>query len=355
MTDNSKYIELLRQMIAIPSFSREEGMVADLVTDFLRGEGCEPERIGNNILVRENISLRESSHKPVLLLNSHLDTVRPVTSWTRDPFDAAVEGDRLFGLGSNDAGASVISLIADYLELRNEELPVRLDLALSCEEECSGEGGMRMLWPHLGQVDMAIVGEPTGMNAAVGERGLVVLDCVARGVSGHAARNEGVNAIYKALDDIARLRDVRFPEISGTLGDIKLTVTQIDAGYRHNVVPDTCKWVVDIRTTDAMTNEETVEFIRSLVSSEVTPRSTRIRASAIPTDHPLAAAALASGASAFNSPTTSDMALMPCATLKIGPGDSARSHSADEYILISEIEDAISRYKQIIRNIRNDQ
>lgn len=355
-----KYIGLLRKMIATPSYSREEGSVADLLQRFLEGEGCLTERIGNNIIVKsslrsdhnERFTLRtdrsgESSPLPLLMLNSHIDTVKPVDSWTRDPFNPEIIDGRLYGLGSNDAGASVVSLIAAFLELRDKPLNVNLMLAISCEEECSGEGGMRHIFPLLPSPDMAIVGEPTGMQAAVGERGLVVLDCVSHGKSGHAARNEGINAIEVAVEDINRLMNLHLP-VSRLLGETKLSVTQIEAGYRHNVIPDECRWVVDIRTTDALSNEEVVETVRTNLVSDIAPRSTRLRASALPLDHPLVKAAESVGARPFNSPTMSDMALMPIPSLKIGPGDSARSHSADEYITIAELEDAIAKYIKII-------
>ena len=230
-------------------------------------------------------------------------------------------------------------------------MPFNLLLALSAEEECMGEHGMRALLPQLGRIDMAIVGEPTGMQAAVGERGLVVLDCEARGKSGHAARNEGVNALYIALDDIARLRTFRFDRRSDLLGPIGIAVTQIAAGTQHNVVPDTCRFVADVRTTDAYTNEETVEILRRALRSEVTPRSTRIRASALDAAHPLARAAAAMGRESYVSPTTSDMALMPFPSLKMGPGQSSRSHTADEFVLLSEIEEGIGIYEKFIKQL----
>lgn len=358
-----KYIELLQKMIATPSFSREEGAVADIVQQFLEEEGCDVERVGNNIVVRpldveSDFKLgaeAQRTPKPVVMLNSHIDTVKPVDSWSRNPFSPDIEEDKLYGLGSNDAGASVVSLIAAFLELRNRPLNVRLMLALSCEEECSGANGMKMLFPILDcpaedlyRPAMAIVGEPTGMQAAIGERGLVVLDCISHGRSGHAARNEGVNAIDIAVEDINRLHRLRLP-VSGQLGETKLSVTQINAGYRHNVIPDECRWVVDIRTTDAISNEEVVKAVREHLESDVAPRSTNLCASALAMDHPLLKAAQSVGAEPFNSPTMSDMALIPIPSLKIGPGDSARSHTADEYICICEIEDAIDKYKKIIK------
>lgn len=348
--DNTEYIHLLKKMISTPSFSRDEGAVSDIVFHFLQEKKCNPERIFNNIICRGR---NFDPNKPTLMLNSHLDTVRPSSGYTRDPFSPDIEGDRLFGLGSNDAGASVVSLISTFIEYMEKNLNFNLILAVSAEEECSGEKGMRAIIPEIGKIDMAIVGEPTGMNAATGEHGLVVLDCISRGVSGHAARKEGVNALYAAVDDINTLRGFRFPKKSDTLGEININVTQIEAGTQHNVIPDKCKFVVDIRTTDAYTNIETVEILRKALKSEITPRSTRLQASAISSNHPLVRAAVESGAKTFNSPTTSDMALMPFPSLKIGPGDSARSHSADEFILLSEINNAIDKYSEIINTLNN--
>lgn len=336
---------LLRAMIAVPSPSRGEAGTADLLCTFLREQGTAPERLHNNVYVR---SAGFDPARPTLLLNSHHDTVRPAASWTRDPYTPSVEGDRLYGLGSNDAGASVTALTQVFLALRETALPFNLVLALTAEEECSGERGIRALLPALGRIDMAVVGEPTQMRAAVGERGLVVLDCTAHGASGHAARNEGVNALYIALDDIARLRTFRFGRESELLGPVGIAVTQIEAGTQHNVVPDTCRFVADIRTTDAYTNEETVELLRAAIRSDAVPRSTRIRASALDARHPLFRAAVAAGRETYVSPTTSDMALMPFPSLKIGPGDSARSHTADEYVLLSEIGEGIAVYENFI-------
>ena len=327
-------VELLRRLIATPSTSRDESRTADLLFAFLEERGAAPERLHNNVFAR---SADFDPARPTLLLNSHHDTVRPAASYTRDPFTPTVEGDRLYGLGSNDAGASVVSLARTFLTFREQPLPFNLLLALSAEEECMGEHGMRALLPQLGAIDMALVGEPTGMQAAAGERGLVVLDCEARGKSGHAARNEGINALYIALDDIARLRSFRFDRVSELLGPIGIAVTQIAAGTQHNVVPDSCRFVVDLRTTDAYTNEETVEILRGALRSQAVPRSTRIRASALDAAHPLARAAQAAGRRSYVSPTTSDMALMPFPSLKMGPGESSRSHTADEYVLLPDL------------------
>lgn len=338
--------ELLKELIATPSPSRGEEATADLLFAFLQQHGAAPERLYNNVFAR---SSDFDSARPTLLLNSHHDTVRPAASYMRDPYTPSVEGDRLYGLGSNDAGASVAALTQVFLSLRSQPLPFNLLLALSAEEECSGERGMRALLPALGCIEMGLVGEPTGMQAAVGERGLVVLDCTARGKSGHAARGEGENALYIALDDIARLRTFRFKRESGLLGHVGIAVTQIEAGTQHNVVPDSCRFVVDIRTTDAYSNEETVGILRDALRSEAMPRSTRIRASALHAGHPLFRAAEAAGRQTFVSPTTSDMALMPFPTLKMGPGQSSRSHTADEFVLLTEIEEGIAVYEKYMK------
>ena len=328
-------VELLRRLIATPSTSRDESRTADLLFAFLEERGAAPERLHNNVFAR---SADFDPARPTLLLNSHHDTVRPAASYTRDPFAPTAEGDRLYGLGSNDAGASVVSLARTFLTFREQSLPFNLLLALSAEEECMGEHGMRALLPQLGTIDMALVGEPTGMQAAVGK-------------SGHAARNEGINALYIALDDIARLRSFRFDRVSELLGPIGIAVTQIAAGTQHNVVPDSCRFVVDLRTTDAYTNEETVEILRGTLRSQAVPRSTRIRASALDAAHPLARAAQAARRRSYVSPTTSDMALMPFPSLKMGPGESSRSHTADEYVLMSEIGEGIGIYEEFIRQL----
>lgn len=341
-------VELLQALIATPSTSRDEARTGDLLFAFLADHGAAPERLYNNIWARaEGFDPR----RPTLLLNSHHDTVRPAASYTRDPYAPTLEEGRLYGLGSNDAGASVVSLAETFLTFRTRRLPFNLVVALSAEEECMGEHGMRALLPALGPIDMALVGEPTGMQAATGERGLVVLDCTAHGRSGHAARGEGINALYIAMDDIARLRTFRFERESQLLGPVGIAVTQIEAGTQHNVVPDTCRFVVDVRTTDAYSNEEVVEQLRAVLHSDVVPRSTRIRAAAVGDDHPLVRAARAVGRQTFVSPTTSDRTLMPFPSLKMGPGESARSHSADEFVLVAEVDEAITIYEQYIEQL----
>ncbi len=347
------YVGLLKDLIMTPSISRQEDATATLLYDRFMAEGLEPQRHINNVWCCQP---EMDPSKPTLLLNSHHDTVKPSPAYTRDPFTPTVENGRLYGLGSNDAGASVVALTEVFSRFRNKKLNCNLVLAITAEEEVTGENGMRGFLPHLTEmgvtIDMALVGEPTGMQPAVGERGLVVLDCVSHGVTGHAARGEGINAIYKAIADIERLRAYKFPDESTVLGPIGLQVTQIQAGRQHNVVPEECRWVVDIRTTDAYSNEETVDIIRSVIESDATPRSTRVRASVIDSNHPLVRAAVRTGGVPFVSPTTSDMSQMSAfPSLKMGPGESSRSHSADEYVNLSEIHSAIETYSQFLLNI----
>ncbi len=341
-------IELLKELIATPSHSREEGATASIIERWLNERGVETTRRGNNILAYSKGFDAES--KRTLLMNSHHDTVRPAASYTRDPYSPDVEGDRLYGLGSNDAGGSVVGLVSAFVAHypTSDTLPFNILLAITAEEEVMGEGGIRSLYDLLECVDFAIVGEPTGLNAAVGERGLVVLDCVAEGRSGHAARDEGDNALYRAIRDIEKLRTFKFEKCSELLGEIRLTTTMIECGTQHNVVPDKCHFVVDCRTTDAYTNQEMVDLLAGELESTIKPRSTRIGASALDESHPLLLAAKELGAVSYISPTTSDMALMPWASLKIGVGDSARSHTADEWVGVSEVEAGVEFYTNYI-------
>ncbi|WP_274957784.1 M20 family metallo-hydrolase [Millionella massiliensis] len=337
------YIELLRRMIATPSVSREEERTADLLAEFLTSRGVDPvHRSHNNVWVRNRWF---DPSKPTILLNSHHDTVKPNSAYTRDPFAPDIEAGKLYGLGSNDAGASVVSLIAAFLHFYEAEgLRYNLCLALTAEEEVSGRNGIESILPELGELSFAIVGEPTGMELAIAERGLMVLDCVAHGKAGHAARNEGDNAIYRAMQDIEWFRTYRFPQESQLFGNVKMSVTVINAGTQHNVVPAECRYTVDVRVTDRYTNEEVLEIVRSHVASDVTPRSTRLKPSYIDPSHPIVAAGLALGRHTYGSPTTSDQALLSIPSLKMGPGDSARSHSADEFVYVSEIEAGIDQY-----------
>lgn len=346
-------IALLRQLVATPSPSREEDATATILFDWLESRKAEPRRFKNNVWA---LSKGYDPAKPTLMLNSHHDTVKPSASYTRDPYDATIEGDRLWGLGANDAGASVVSLATAFLNLREEDLPFNLLLALTAAEEVMAPDGMRAFLPEMERLgirlDMALVGEPTGMEPAVAERGLLVLDGVARGVAGHAARNEGVNALYKAIEAIERLRAFAPEKESQVLGPIKVSVTQIEAGRQHNVVPDICKFVVDVRTTDAYSNQETADMLAATAGCELVPRSTRVQASVIADNHPLVVAAKKMGRTPFVSPTTSDMALMHgLPSLKMGPGRSERSHSADEFVHLSEIYQAIPDYISLIKSI----
>ncbi len=343
-------VDLLCEMIPIPSVSREEDRVADLLEHYLRAAspGQTVFRKHNNCWV---IAPDYDSARPTVLLNSHIDTVRPAASWGRDPFAPAGEdGERIYGLGSNDAGASLVSLLQTYLLLRNgSRRSYNLVFLASAEEEVSGRHGIESVLPELPHIDLAVVGEPTGMAVAIAERGLVVLDGVALGKAGHAARNEGVNAIYEALPAITKLREYRFRRLSETLGEVKVSVTQIQAGTAHNVVPDRCSFVVDVRTTDAYTNEEVVERLQRLVEPvQLTPRSVRLQPSGIARNHPFVQRAICLGRGCFGSPTLSDQALLSCPSLKMGPGDSSRSHTADEYICRSEIREAIALYVHLL-------
>ena len=357
VTENSA-LELLRHLIATPSPSRQEEATADIWQQWLSDNGAgDVRRLHNNVYVLVPVF---DPAKPILMLNSHHDTVKPSPAYTRDPYSPDIEDDRLYGLGSNDAGASGVALACAFLALKDrKDLPVNLLLAITAAEEVMGEHGMRAFLPHLAAEgltpDMVIVGEPTGMQPAVAERGLLVLDAVTEGKAGHAARNEGINAIYRAMEDIDALRSFTTPKVSEILGPIKVSVTMINAGTQHNVVPAQCTYVVDVRTTDAYTNPETVRLLQQAVKwSRLTPRSTRVQASVIDAAHPLVQAAVSLGKKTFVSPTTSDMALMHgIPSLKIGPGESARSHSADEFVLISELHDALDFYPRLITALNN--
>lgn len=352
-------VDLLGRLIREESLSRHEQASADLLSATLAetAPSAEIGRVANNVYA---VAPGFSDSRPTLMLNSHHDTVPPSAGWTRDPFAPDIEDGRLYGLGSNDAGASLVSLLYTFVDLLPvaDRLPVNLVLALSAEEEVTGADGMRLLLPALCErglkPDMAIVGEPTGMNCALAERGLVVLDGVAHGKAGHAARQEGVNAMYRAIDDINAIRNFEWPNRSSVLGDIGVQITCIQAGSRHNIIPDLCTYTVDVRTTDAYTNEQTVEILRSVTpNSELNPRSTHIRASVISPGHPLVKSATALGAGCFVSPTVSDRAVLsPIPALKIGPGMSERSHTSDEFVLLSEISRAMTLYPRIITNLQ---
>ena len=341
-------IELLKRMISHPSFSHEEKACADLIEHYIEEEGYTPSRIGNNVWI---LGSNYDSSRPTLLLNSHIDTVKPVDGWNFDPFLPVENDGKLYGLGSNDAGASVVSLLQVFFLLSKEKQTYNLIFAASAEEEISGNNGMESLLKELPKIDFAIVGEPTNMQLAVAEKGLMVLDCIARGKAGHAARNEGENAIYKALADIEWFKNYQFPKVSEFLGEVKMSVTQINAGTQHNVIPDKCSFVVDIRSNELYNNADILAVINSNVSCELTARSTRLSSSATPQNHPVVTKAKEMGMDIFGSPTLSDQALMPFASVKIGPGQSSRSHTANEYILTDEIHEGIKKYVELLNGL----
>ncbi|RPD42439.1 M20 family metallo-hydrolase [Chitinophaga barathri] len=340
-------VGLLKELIATPSFSREEDATAAILVRFLEEHGVKPNRHLNNVWA---VNRHFDPAKPSILLNSHHDTVKPNPQYTRDPFAPVVEDGKLFGLGSNDAGGCLVSLIATFLHFYEVEgLPYNIVFAASAEEEISGVNGIEAILSQLPAIDFAIVGEPTKTDLAVAEKGLMVLDCVAHGKAGHAARDEGENALYKAMDDISWFRNYRFPKVSDTLGPVKMSVTVIQTSNKaHNVVPAECSFVVDVRATDQYTLEEMLEIIRANVQCDVTPRSMRMRPSFIPESHALVQAGLGLGKQLYGSPTTSDQALIPATSVKIGPGDSARSHTADEFIYLDEIRQGIDTYIRLL-------
>jgi len=343
-------IELLHRLIATPSPSKREEGTAALVEQYLRDHGVNNiERLNNNVWAR---NLYFDPAKPTILLNSHHDTVAPNTGYTRDPYAPDIEGDRLYGLGSNDAGASVVSLAAAFLHLyRRKGMRYNIILAITAEEETSGHDGLESILPLLGPLSFAIVGEPTQMQLAIAERGLTVIDCIAHGKAGHAGRDEGENAIYKAIKDIEWLRTYEFPRRSEMFGAVKMSVTMISAGTQHNVVPAECRFTIDVRVTDKYTNSEIVEEIRRHLDSEVVPRSIRLKPSSIDPAHPFVQAGIALGRTTYGSPTTSDQALLDIPSLKLGPGDSARSHSADEFVRLPEIREGIELYVKMLESI----
>ena len=338
-------VELLKKLIATPSVSRNEKDAADIMEQTIRSYGFEPQREANNIWV---IDPHFDESKPTLLLNAHIDTVKPVDSWQRHPYASTIEGDLLYGLGSNDCGGGLCSLLQIFRMLTEKPQSYNLIYLASAEEEVSGKDGISRALPLLPKIDLAIVGEPTGMNPAVAEKGLMVLDVIAHGKSSHAARNEGVNAIYKALDDMRWIRDYKFEKVSEFLGPTKMTLTVVNAGTQHNVIPDKCTMLVDIRTNEFYDNEEVYHFICQHLKSEVKAHSFRLKSSRIDPEHPLIKKCVAMGMKSFGSPTLSDQALMPFPSFKLGPGESSRSHSADEFIRISEIADAIAKYKELL-------
>lgn len=342
-------IELLKELISIESFSTQENKTADALEKFFQKHRVKTFRKGNNVWAKNK---KFDPAKQTILLNSHHDTVKPNSGWTLNPFQPIVKDEKLFGLGSNDAGGALVSLIATFLFFYpKENLKYNIILAATAEEENSGKGGVESILSELGKIDFAIVGEPTEMHMAIAEKGLMVLDCTAKGKSGHAARDVGKNAIVNAIKDIEWFHSFKFQKVSETLGPVKMTVTIINAGSQHNVIPDTCKFVVDVRTTDSYTNEETLAIIRQHVKSKVIPRSTCLQASGIGKNHLLVETAKKLGIETFGSATSSDMPHLKVAAVKIGPGKSERSHTTDEFIWLKEIEEGIKVYIKVLESI----
>jgi acetylornithine deacetylase len=344
----SDSIALLNRMISIPSYSRKEKDVADMIESFLEEKGLQTNRKGNNLWIK---SSRFSKEKPTVLLNSHIDTVRPSAGWSYDPFSATKEGDKITGLGSNDAGASVVALLAVFRHLEEKEQPCNFIYSATAEEEISGDGGIASILDEIGPVSLGVVGEPTTMQMAVAEKGLMVIDGIVEGKGGHAARNEGVNAIYKALPVIEWFKTHRFPKMSEFLGPVKMTVTGVEAGSQHNMVPDVCKIMVDVRVNEFYQNRELFDLIQKNVDCTLKARSFRLNSSSIAVDHPVVKRGEQLGLEKYGSPTTSDQARMPFTTIKIGPGDSARSHIPNEYIFCSEIVKGVDAYLRLLSNL----
>lgn len=345
-----KYIDLLETLISTQSFSKEEENAAVVMRSFLTEQGI-------TFHTKENNTWAFCKHfdedKPTLLLDSHIDTVRPAKGYTKDPFSPILEGDKLFGLGSNDAGGPLVSLLATFIHFYNrEDLPFNLVFGATAEEEISGRRGLEIVLPEIAPITFAIIGEPTQMELAIAEKGLLVLDCYTHGKSGHAAREEGENALYKALIDIEKLRNFEFENVSKVLGKVKISVTQIEAGTQHNVVPDNCHFVADVRTNEHYTNKEAAKILDRLLDSDVKPRSVRLNSSGISEEHAFARLVKKHGINIYGSPTTSDQAIIPFPSVKMGPGDSARSHTADEYIYKSEILAGIERYIDLLEELK---
>jgi acetylornithine deacetylase len=343
----SEAVNLLKDLIATPSFSKEENDTAELIIDFFKQHDIPHARVGNNIYAKNKFY---DASKQSILLNSHHDTVKPNKSYTMDPFTPIEKDGKLFGLGSNDAGGCLVSLMATFLHFYDKEkLRYNVVFAASAEEEISGVNGIELVLPYLGQIDFGIVGEPTKLEMAVAERGLMVIDCTAQGRPGHAARNEGENALYKALEDIEWIRNCQFAKVSDLLGESRMTVTVIETeNKQHNVVPAQCKFVIDVRVNELYTFDEILESLKNNLKSQFKPRTTRMKSTSISLDHPLVKAGLELGRTYYGSPTTSDKALMPFPALKMGPGDSARSHTADEFIYLDEIKNGIELYIKLL-------
>lgn len=342
-------IQLLQELISRPSLSGDEKATADLIENWMLSKGISAQREQNNVWAR---NLHFNPALATILLNSHHDTVKANSAYTRDPFDPAIEGDQLFGLGSNDAGGPLVSLLQVFAHFYDrDDLNYNLIIAATAEEENSGPKGLNSLLSHLGTIDFAIVGEPTEMKMAIAEKGLLVIDGQAQGIAGHAAHENTLNAIYEAMADIEWIKSYQFPLKSDFLGPVKMSVTQIQAGSQHNVVPSSCDFVIDVRINEHYSPESAFEIIDQNTRSRLKPRSFRNNSSSIALEHPLVQAGLKLGIEYYGSPTLSDQAVLSCPSLKMGPGKSTRSHQANEYILLSEIEEAIKIYIQLLESI----
>lgn len=341
--------KLLMELINTQSFSGEEENTALLIENFFNEYGIEYQRDHHNVWA---VNQYFDASKPSILLNSHHDTVKPNKGYTKNPFQAEILEGKIFGLGSNDAGGSLVSLMSCFVYFHaKKNLKYNLILLASAEEENSGDHGIRSMLPLLPEIDFAIVGEPTQMQLAIAEKGLLVLDCYAYGEAGHAAHSKGNNAIYKAMDAIKWFESYKFNKVSATLNDTKMTVTQVEAGSQHNVVPSVCHFVVDIRVNDLYTNLEVLDIVRKNVKVEVKARSTRLNSSSIPVDHEIVLSGIKMGREIYGSPTLSDQSNLSCPSLKMGPGDSLRSHTADEFIYENEINQGIELYIDLLKNI----
>lgn len=348
-------IEDLIQLVSIPSLSGEEQDAANWMQEKLESNGFPTQRLYNNVWAW---AFAPDPNKPTVLLNSHLDTVKPVSGWTAEPYTVTREEEKLIGLGINDAGASLIGLLHAFFRIarsfHKEELPYNLIFLASAEEENSGPKGMELVRSHLGEIAMAIVGEPTGCKAAVSEKGLLVIDATAKGTAGHAARNTGDNALYKAVEDIMKLKSHSFAKVSPTLGPVSLNVTAVKGGELHNVIPDTCSYTIDIRLNDCYTHQEILDELQQLCSADLKARSMRLCPSGLKENHPLFRTAVKIGVECYGSPTMSDQALMPWPSLKMGIGESERSHSANEFIYEYELREGVGHYEQFLISLRNE-
>ena len=347
----SEQLELLKRLIGTPRVTHSEQEASAIIKADMGAHGYEPECIGLNLLCKPH---HFDAAKPTLLLNSHIDTVKPVAGWTKDPFTPVVEDGRLYGLGSNDDGAGLVSLLYTFYELDKKPQPYNPLFLATVEEEVNGIGGMKLAVQSLPHVDVALIGEPTGMQPAIAEKGLMVLDFTVHGKAGHAARNEGINALYRATELIEKLRTFTFDKVSNLLGPVKFTITMINAGTQHNVIPDTCTFTADVRTNELYSNHEVFDIISRQLPEwcEVKARSFNLNSSSIDINHPLIRKSVAMGLVPYGSPTLSDQAILTCPSLKLGPGDSARSHTADEYVTLTELEQAVPRYIELLDGLR---